>query len=383
MKPAGQSIFTATTFGIALLVTTHTGMAQDTPPAPKVSIAVAHTEGVVADLSLIGRGRAIDKVDIVARVSGFLQKLNVTNGADVKMGDILFEIESGTYSATASAKEADKASAVANLKLAEIELDRKTELFRREAGTAADRDIAQANYQVAEANIEIADAAVELAELDLSYTKVVAPFDGRIGRANPSVGELVSPNTGPLVTLIRTAPMHVAFSLTEKQLVNFLQAYNVSLNKVTDESQSPDVYVTLPNGTELGEVGHIVFADNRIDPVTNTVSLDVEFPNAEGLLFDGSYVTLRIEDTEPTDRLLIPQAAVQRDQRGDFVLVVGSEKLVEQRYVTLGRQIEASVVVEEGLQEGESVIIEGLQRVRPGVEVDAVLAGSAATAEGN
>lgn len=383
MKLTGQSFFRAITLGAVLCATSQASLAQDAPSAPKVSIAVAHTEELVREASFIGRGKAIDKVDIVARVSGFLQDILVENGADVKKGDVLFQIEPGTYAANLAARKADKAAAEANLKLAQIELDRKSELLRREAGTEADRDIAQANYQVAEANIEIADAAIKLAELDLSYTSVAAPFDGRIGRANPSAGELVGPTTAPLVTLIRTAPIHVAFSLTEKQLVSFLQLHDASFEDLADGSKALDVFVSLPNGTKLEEVGHIVFADNRIDPATGTVSLDVEFPNENGLIFDGSFVSLRIEDNVPMDALLIPQAAVQRDQRGDFVLVVGAEQLVEQRYVTLGRQEGVSVVVEEGLVEGEAVIIEGLQRVRPGVEVTAVLAGSATSEEGN
>ncbi|MEY8096348.1 efflux RND transporter periplasmic adaptor subunit [Falsihalocynthiibacter sp. S25ZX9] len=383
MKLTGQSFFQAITFGAALFASSQVSVAQEAPSGPMVSIAVAHTEGLVLEATFIGRGKAIDKVDIVARVSGFLQDFLVKNGADVKKGEVLFKIEPGTYAANLAARKAEKASAVAQLKLAQIELDRKSELLRRESGTVADRDIAQANFQVAEANIEIADATIQLAELDLSYTSVAAPFDGRIGRANPSVGELVGPTTSPLVTLIRTAPIYVEFSLTEKQLVNFLQVHDASLENLANGSKALDVFVSLPNGTQLEEVGHIVFADNRIDPATGTVSLDVEFPNDNGLIFDGSFVSLRIEDNAPTDALLIPQAAVQRDQRGDFVLVVGAEQTVEQRYVTLGRQDGVSVVVDDGLVEGEAVIIEGLQRVRPGVEVNAILAGSATSAEGN
>ncbi|MEM8580586.1 MAG: efflux RND transporter periplasmic adaptor subunit, partial [Pseudomonadota bacterium] len=139
---------------------------------------------------------------------------------------------------------------------------------------------------------------------------------------------------------------------------------------------SERVYAILPNGDELAEPGRIVFVDNRIDPTTGTITVRAEFPNERELIIDGSFLNVRIEAAEPTPVLLIPQASVQRDQRGDFVLVVGQQQTVEQRYVTLGRQVETAVVVVDGMREGETVIVEGLQRVRPGVPVDAVLAGT-------
>jgi membrane fusion protein (multidrug efflux system) len=138
----------------------------------------------------------------------------------------------------------------------------------------------------------------------------------------------------------------------------------------------PNVIAILPNGDQMDEIGRVVFADNVIDPTTGTISLRAEFGNERGLIVDGSFLNVRLQSQQPSKVLMIPQASVQRDQRGDFVLVVGQQRTVEQRYVTLGRQFEAAVVVEDGLREGEAVIVEGLQRVRPGVEVDAVLSGS-------
>ncbi len=230
---------------------------------------------------------------------------------------------------------------------------------------------------MAQAQVQIAEAAISLAELDVSYTTVRAPFEGRVGRTSVSPGELVGPSTKPLITLLRTAPMFVEFALTEKQLINVIESYDASVGEVANNPKTPDVFVILPNGKELDESGRVVFADNQIDPATGTITLRAEFANERGLIVDGSFLKVRIEDTEPRKVLMIPQAAVQRDQRGDFVLVVGAQQTVEQRYVTLGRQVETAVVIEDGLREAESVIVEGLQRVRPGVSVDAVLAGSA------
>lgn len=377
MRFTGQLSVKVMALGAALALTGAAVTAQEDAPSPKVSIAAAYMDELIDQVIFIGRGEAIDKVDIVARVSGFLEEIAVNDGDEAKTGDVLFRIEKETYEATLAAREADKAQAEANLKLSEVELERKTKLFERGAGTEADRDIALANNQVAQAQVQSAEAAIRLAQLDVSYTEVIAPFDGRVGRTEVSVGELVGPASGPLLTLIRVAPVFVEFSLTEKQLISVMENFEASVGEVANNPKAPQVFVILPNETELEEAGRIVFADNRIDPATGTITVRAEFENARGLIIDGSFLKVRIEDTEPRQALMIPQAAVQRDQRGDFVLVVSAQQTVEQRYVTLGRQVETAVVVEDGMREGEAIIVEGLQRVRPGVTVDAVLAGTA------
>lgn len=351
--------------------------AQDAVP-PKVSVAAAYTTEVTDQQIFIGKGEAIDKVDIVARVSGFVDEVFVHDGDVVKEGDLLFKVEADAYEATLAAREADLAQANANLDLTAVELKRKSELYEREVGTQTDRDIAVANNQVAIAQVAIAEAAIRMAQLDVDYTTVHAPFDGRVGRAAVSVGELVGPTSQPLINVVSVAPIYVEFSLTEQQFVSILETFNASPNDLVSASTSPGVYVILPNGEELDEVGKVVFIDNRIDPTTGTITVRAQFDNTRNLITDGSFLNVRVEASEPTKALMIPQAAIQRDQRGDFVLVVGQQQTVEQRYITPGRQIETAVIVEDGLREGEVVIIEGLQRVRPGVAVDSVLAGTAA-----
>ena len=367
----------ATVLATSQLLVVNPATAQAEMPSPKVSVAAAYSQEITDEAVFIGKGEAINTVAIVARVSGFVQETLVENGAGVEQGELLFRIEPDSYEATLAVREADVARAEAQLELTGIELDRKTKLVAREATPQSEVDIARANELVAEAELKSAKAAVRQAELDLSYTEMHAPFSGRIGRTSVSVGELVGPNTPALVTLVREAPIYVNFSLSEKQLITILERAGTNAEGLANADESPDVYAILPNGSVLETPGKIGFIDNRIDPTTGTISIRAEFENTRRLIVDGAFLNLRIQALEPSTKLLVPQAAIQRDQRGDFVLVVNQQQTVEQRYITTGDQYQTAIIVEDGLQEGESVIVEGLQRVRPGVAVDSILTGQA------
>ncbi|UWQ60223.1 efflux RND transporter periplasmic adaptor subunit [Leisingera caerulea] len=345
--------------------------------APKVSVAPAVVKPIKDTATFIGRGEAIDKADIMARVSGYLEEVLVEDGAEVERGDVLFRIERSAYEAVLESRRAELAQAEANLELASLDLARKQELFERGSVPEADRDTARANELVAEAQVRAAKAAIQQAELDLSYTEVSAPFSGRLGRVEVSIGDVVSPSGSPLVNIVREAPVYVSFSLNEKQFVEILQELEAKGRDRANPETAPEVFVVLPNGEELEEKGRIAFAGNRVDPDTGAVTVRAKFDNSNRLILDGAFLTVGLQSQEAVDRIIISQAAVQRDQQGPFVLVVDGQNQVQQRYIVTGDVQGTGIVVLDGLTQGETVVVQGLQKIRPGVEVDPVPAAQA------
>ncbi len=344
-------------------------------PPPSVTVATAFSKEIRASAEFVGKVEAIDNVDLIARVSGYLHKKGVADGAVVDEGQLLFAIERDQYTAAQASAKAELAKALADQKLKEADLARDDNLFKKGHISKAKFEASLAARDQASANVSAAEASVAQTDLQLTYTEIKAPFAGRIGRTRFSVGDVVGPNTGALASLIRVAPIYVLFSISEKDFVQAMERVEGSLRDFLASGNAPNLGARLPTGQELKETGKIVFVDNRVDPATGTIAVRGQFENKRELLVPGQFVTIIIESAKAQRTLLVPQAAIQRDQKGTFVLTVNDQQLVEQRHIETGDQIETAWVVKDGLQEGERVIVQGLQKVRPGVPVNAVVDG--------
>ena len=338
------------------------------PAAPTVMVTPVARENVTRSAEFLGRIEAIDKVDLLARVTGFLEERRFKEGQEVNQGDLLFVIERDPYEAVVAQRQAEVASAEAEVINTEAQLRRAEQLVKRGNIPEAEVDERRAAYQVARAKVLEAQAALRAAELDLGYTEIYAPVTGKIGRAAYSVGNLVGPDSGVLATIVSQDPMYVTFPVSAALI---LEVQRESPTGQLDPS-GVVVRLRLPGGSSYGHPGRIDFLSNQVDRGTDTLTSRAVVPNPERVLVDGQFVNVRAEDTaRPETALVVPQAAVQYDQAGSYVLVVGADETVEARRVVLGAQQDTGMVVENGLREGERIIVEGIQKVRPGMQVAA------------
>ena len=346
-------------------------------PPPSVTVAKIAYQDIRQSARFVGQVAAIDQVDLMARVKGFLEEKAVPDGSVVKKNDLLFTIEKAQYQAALTKAKADLASAKADAALKAADEKRDRDLRDKGHLSEAAYEATLAQKQQAEASVEAAQSSLQEAELNLSYTDISAPFDGQLGKTTYSVGEVVGPTTNSLASLISLAPVYVNFSVSEAQYLNAVKTHGINPADIQPD-ESPDLKLVLPNGQDYNEKGKIVFIDNQVDTATGTISFRGQFDNKDIRLISGTYVTVVLEAPKTETALVVPQAAIQRDQEGAFALAITSDKKVEQRYVTLGQQEGTDFVVSKGLKEGDEVIIEGLQKVRPGVVVNPVLASKPA-----
>ena len=357
--------------GLALLATlTPQSMAQTggAAPAPAVTVAPVVSRPVASTLEFVGRTEAYREVELRARVIGFLLERGFEEGAEVSKGDILFQIDPAEYDAAVAAAGARVKRAEATLTEAGRNLKRAEALVKKGHLSQAELDEAVAKASQAEADLAGAEADLTSAELNLGYTRIVAPISGRIGDSRVDAGNLIGPDSGVLATIVDVDPIKVTFAITEREMLNYKQAQQDS------ESRRYTPTLRLANGTMLDEAGTITFLDNRADPMTGTIRLFAEFPNEAGLVVPGQFVNVVLVSTESRNMVVVPQSAVQTNQAGAFVLVVDQDNSVVSRSVVLGERTGADVVVTEGLSVGESVVVEGIQKVRPGAKVTPVQA---------
>jgi membrane fusion protein (multidrug efflux system) len=339
------------------------------PPPPSVSVTPVVSRPVTETAAFVGRITAINKVDIVARVPGFIGQRQFTEGQMVKTGDLLFGIEPDTYKAAVEQASANLAKAKAAETNAALQLARGKELVRNQNIPQSTVDQRQADEASAQADVLAAQATLDQANINLGYTEIHSPIDGRIGLANFTVGNLVGPTTGNLATIVSQDPIYVIFQASERDILE----YKRRIAELTDKSGHLPITITMPDGSTYAQKGMTDFLDVQVTGNTDTVAVRAQLPNPQGLLVAGGIVGVTVAAATPQSALLVPQSAVQIDQSGSYVLVVDSNKKIEMRRVTTSTQQDRDVVVTEGLKEGEQIVVEGIQKVRPGQVVSATV----------
>jgi membrane fusion protein, multidrug efflux system len=345
-------------------------------PAPSVVVVPAQSRVVDEEASFVGRVIAVNRVDLRARVEGFLEERRFTEGQEVKVGEVLFVIEPGQYAAAVEQRQADLEKARADQLNTAAQLARGLELVKAKNIAQSSVDELQAADSIAKAGITLAQAALTQAMLDLSYTTITAPVAGRIGLASYTVGNLVGPASGTLATIVSRDPIYVQFPVTQRDLLGARK----TIEDKGGNARDVKVRVRLPDGTLYEHTGRLDFVDVTTDPGTDSVTLRAELPNPDGLLVDRQYVGVLLEAGVPESAILIPQSALQVDQQGVYVLILDADDKAQTRRIETGQSKGADIVVTKGLSEGELVITQGIQQVRPGQVVSAAPATSAAGA---
>ncbi|QYJ88931.1 efflux RND transporter periplasmic adaptor subunit [Shewanella halotolerans] len=363
------SIFTL--FSSALLLAA-CGKAPAPGPAvmPSVVVNTAQVKEIRAKTEIVGRTRASEDVVIKSQIQGQLLKRTFVEGDDIDAGELLFEIDPSTFEAELAQQQAVLKQAIASRDVAVMNWERGRRLLPDGMISAQDMDELTSRKLTTAAGVVQAEAAVKAAELQLSYTKVYAPISGRISGAKVSQGDIITPQS-ELASLVQLQPMWVNFQVAEKTIISAKQNFSKAAKH---EVKLSDIVIRLrlPNGTMFDETGHIDFVSNRVDAATGTLELRATFDNESKLMLPGLFVTLVIESPISEQAILIPQAAVQEDQQGRFVMVLDGDNKVQKRVVELGDRFGVDWRVLSGLNEGERIVVDGLQKIRPGIEVKAV-----------
>ena len=337
--------------------------AQDTPP-PTVVTHQIEVLPIEAPDSFTATVEAIEGVEVQARIQGFIEEVLFTPGQMVKAGDQLFTIEPDQYNAEVSAAQASVAQAEAQRVRAQSEAARQQELVNRRATAEVNLEQAQADFRVAEANVTAAQAGLDLAEINQSYTTIVSPITGKIGRALITKGNFVGPSAGSLAQIVQLDPIRVVFSVPEQLLLDMQQS-----GVAKTGAETVTFNLMLANGTEYAQPGTLEYVDNQVDPATGSVAVRIVYQNPEAFLLPGQFVTMVIAEKDPKSLSVVPQTAVLQDRDGRYVFVVKDDNTVAQTRITTGPRVETGWAVTEGLQGGEQVVIEGVQRLQNGMTV--------------
>ena len=329
--------------------------------APAVLVQPAELVPIAEQSEFIGRAAAVDKVELRARVKGFLGPRLFNDGDMVKKDEVVFTIEPETYQAAVDQKVAQRDSAQAALTNADLQLRRAAELLRTNTGTQQTYDQRLSEQLQAKATLEDAKAQLRDAEIQLSYTTIKSPIEGRIGRAAFSPGNLVSPDSGVLATVVSESPIRVLFPVTQRELLD-AKRDQASGDQLT-------VRLRLADGSLYKEKGKLDFIDITVDPKTDGQIVRATFENKDHVLTDGQTVRVIIEESKPQMVVAVPQQAIALDQTGPYLFVVDDKNVAQLRRVKTGTVRNGMLVIADGLKAGDKVVIQGQQRIREGMTV--------------
>lgn len=365
-----RGILTVGMLAAATLISIGSAATAQTPRGepPVVGVAIVEPQAITESTEVRGRVEAMQKVDLVARVSAFLEKQLFIEGTEVRKGQLLFELEKPPFVAEVEAKEAGIARAQAQLENSNIALERADQLLKNATGTQRTYDDALAAQRTATAALRTAQAELKQAQINLGYTDIRSPIDGRIGRVAVDPGNVVGPTTGTLATVVSQDPMYVVFPMSTRRLLTLRAQY------ASKGFKALRLRLRLPDGALYDQVGQLDFVDVTVGRDTDSIILRGTIPNKLVLggpsylreLTNDEFVTVIVEGVEPRKVIAVPRVAILSDMRGDYVFVVGSDNVAHRRNVKLGQSTPQIASVESGLEAGEKVVIDGIQRVADG-----------------
>lgn len=359
--------------------------ASAAPPAVPVSVAAVVQQDIALWDEFSGRLEAVQRVDVRPRVPGAVQAVHFREGALVKQGDLLFTVDPAPYAAEVDRAEAQVVAAQARVSYTRSEMERAARLWDERAIAQRERDERVNAQREADANLRAAQAALQTARLNLGYTQVRAPVAGRVGRIEVTVGNLVASGAGApvLTTLVSVSPIYASFDTDEQVVARALDELNGLGSGNSARAAIERIPVQMGTGTTGGtpHAGHLQLIDNQVDAKSGTVRVRAVFDNADGALMPGQFARIRMGQARSTQAVLINERAVGTDQNKKFVMVVGAGDKAEYREVQLGAPVDGLRVVTSGLKAGERIVVNGLQRVRPGAQVAPQIVPMAAKAE--
>jgi len=349
------------------------------PPAAAVTVVTLASAPVTLTRELTGRAEASQQAEVRPQAGGIVERLLFTEGGSVQAGQALYQLDQTAYRADAGSAQAAVARAQASLVTARLSAGRSAELVKTNLISRADNDNAQAALRQAQADLRAAQATLQGANVPLAFTRVTAPISGRIGRSSVTRGALVTASQAtPLATIQDLDPMYVEVSQSSAELLQLRREIAAGSLQGTD---SVPVEIVLEDGSTFAQQGRLSFAEALVDPATGAVALRVVVPNPDQLLLPGMFVRARVANGVRSNGILAPQQGITRNPRGDATaLVVGADGKVEERVVKVSRAIGDKWLVDEGLNAGDKLIVEGLQKVKAGATVTASERGSEAAA---